>query len=67
MDESSYTMSWWKSYVTLLSMDESSYTMSCPDDLCMKKDGWDIMFGESQVVYDKLEEPLNNMLWKWMN
>jgi hypothetical protein len=30
-----------------------------------KKDGWEVMFGELQV-YDKLEEPLNNMLWKWI-
>jgi hypothetical protein len=38
-------------------MDESSYTMFCPHDLCMKKDGWEVMFGESQM-YDNLEMPL---------
>lgn len=44
-------------------MDESSYTMSYSDDLCMKKDQWEVMFGESQV-YDKLEEASKQYVMK---
>lgn len=44
-------------------MDESSYTMSCSDDLCMKKDGWEVMFCESQT-YDKLEEASKQYVMK---
>jgi hypothetical protein len=40
--------------ITLFSTDENSLPMSCPDDVCLQKEGRKFLLGEQQVEYGSL-------------